>query len=103
MAAGEDRAAYVTDGPLRSLQDDHRTARFHAMVRAYQTTGGESAGCGGGRTHPIHAGELDPRLRPLDGERPRLMHFPAALVGAPHSRVVLPKLPQDYRGAEDAR
>ncbi len=38
---------------------------------------------------PVHPRAPGRGLRPVDGEHPRLVHLPAALVGAPDSRLVL--------------
>jgi cytochrome c5 len=90
--------------PLSSVQDDHRAARFDAMVRTNQTAGGENAGCRGRRPHPIHAGQLDQQPRALDGEHPGLVRFPAALVGAADDSAVQPfPLPLQPVCAKNAR
>ena len=41
-------------------------------------------------------------LYQLDGEHPRLVHLPPALVGSPHPGVVLRRLRRDHRRREDA-
>ena len=52
-----------------------------------------------------HPGALDRRLPALDGEHPRLVHQPPAVVGAPHPGLVLRRLRPRDRGAHrsDAR
>ena len=47
---------------------------------------------GGGRADPLRPRELEQDLLRLDAQHPRLVHQPAALVGAPHPGLVLRRL-----------
>ena len=49
------------------------------------------------RRYPVLSPQVGEYLCSLDGKHPRLVHFPSALVGTPHSGVVLRFLRQDDR------
>ena len=54
------------------------------------------------RRDPFRPGELQADLSELDGEHSRLVHLAPAVVGASHSRLALPGVRGDHRGARDA-
>ena len=91
--AREARALPPLGRPLRALPQPRRAAHRAAVVggdgRARRA--GDRRGQGG--TRPLHARPLRARLPRLDGERPRLVHLAPDLVGAPDSRLVLPRRP----------
>ena len=90
--AREDRAVPRAGAALRALRHGDRAVPVGAMVRAHGAAGG--AGHRGGAQRPPAPvpGALGRRLPALDGEHPRLVHQPPAVVGPPHSRLVLRRL-----------
>ena len=67
------------------------------VVREDGASGQEGHRGGEGRARPLRAGSLLQDLPELDGERPRLVHLPAALVGPPDPRLDLRGLRPRHR------
>ena len=85
----EDRALSPRGRHLLSQQDRRRAARVETVVGAGQAPGrGGDQGGARATDHDLPA-QLDEDLLPLDGEHPSLVHLAPALVGTPHSGVVL--------------
>ena len=88
--AGEGRGPPARGGPLLSLRHRRRAAAVRPVVRedgaARRSPRSRRTATGTLRFIPERRGD---GVRPLDGEHPRLVHLAAALVGPPHSGLVL--------------
>ena len=84
------------------LPHDHRADGLQAMVCEDGAAG--QAGCRvrQKRRGSLCAGALREELHDVDGEHPRLVHLPPALVGPPHPGVVLRRLRRGHRRARNA-
>ena len=91
-APGQSRAAPARGGTLLPLRDGDRTAPVRPVVREDGAAGPARPGPVSRRHPPVHPRASGRGLRPVAGGNPRLVHLPSALVGAPHSGVVLRSL-----------
>ena len=87
--AREGRAAPPRRGPLLPLRHRGRAAALRSVVRAHGAAGPPGARAVSRRDPPLRPRASGRRLRPVDGEHPRLVHLAAALVGPPHPGLVL--------------
>ena len=102
-SARPDRGSRARRRAVRAVRDGGRAAAVDPVVRAHRAAGGTGArGRGRGR-HPLRARQLDPYLQRLDDQHPRLVHLAPALVGAPHSGLVLRRVRQAPRRRDGAR
>ncbi len=72
----------------RSLRCRHRALPHRPVVREDRAPGGAGHRGGGGRAHPLRAGQLEEHLLRVDAQHPGLVHQPPDLVGPPHPRLV---------------
>ena len=90
-APGEGRGAPARGGALLPLPRHDRAVALGPVVRADAPAGrGRDPRHRGGQGR-LSPGALDAVLPAVAGERARLVHLPADLVGAPDSRLVLPR------------
>ena len=94
---GQGGAPSAQRGHLLPLPQRRGAPHFGPVVRQDGALGqGGPAGGQRGRDQ-VRPRPLRQDLHQLDGERPRLVHFPSALVGPPHPRLVLRRLRQADR------
>jgi len=98
-AAGKDRALYAERRQVPALQDGGGAARVHAMVLPHEAAGRARHPRRRGRPHPHHSGKLREDVFRVDAQHPRLVHLAPALVGPPHPRLALRRLPRHDCGA----
>ena len=90
----EARKAVIED--LEKLPQRRGAHHLRPVVRENAAPGRGGPAGGEGRGDQIRPRALHKDLHQLDGERPGLVHFPAALVGPPDPRLVLRRLrPRD--------
>ena len=82
------KRACAPGGPLPALRHGGGAAAQRAVVGEDAAAGRAGHRRRARRRHRNRAAALRARLQPLDGEHPRLVHQPPALVGPPHPRLV---------------
>ncbi len=101
-AHGEDRGLLPQRGHLLPLPQRRGAHHLRPVVREDEAPGRGGHQGGGGRGDPLRPRPLCQDLSELDGERPRLVHLPSAVVGPPDPRVVLRRLRPHDRSPRDA-
>ena len=83
------RAAPLHAVVPRRQQDARQRRRLHRRPNAIAAVDD--------RAHPVHPRHVREDLPRVDEQHPRLVHLPPALVGPPHPRLALRRLPRDHR------
>ena len=84
-------------GSLRQVRRGGRADRQRPVVRENGPLGGAGPRGGERRPHKDHPGKVLQDLLQLDGRHPGLVRKPPAMVGPPHSRLVLRRVRRGYR------
>ena len=98
----KDRRSHARRRDVRPLRHHHRAARLDAVVRENEAAGRACHRRRRARRRRNHAGKSPHRIFRVDAQHPRLVHFPATVVGTPDSRVVLRRLQGNHRRAPGA-
>ena len=94
----QDRGTCSSGWPQRADRSRGRALSVHAVVRQDEAAGRSSDRSSAfGTRRQVRAGALREDLLELDRERPRLVYLPSAVVGAPHSGMVLRRLRRSNR------
>ena len=96
-------AARPRGRPLPALRGGGRADAVDAVVREDGAAGEARHRGGGAGQDQVRPRELVEDVLPLDAQHPRLVHLAAAVVGAPHSGLVLRQMQRDDRRAHGAR
>ena len=82
------------------LRRNRGSNRVQTVVREDEAACGARNQSGAQQESGVHPQEVRKDLLQLDGEHKGLVHFPSAVVGTPHTRVLLRRLRRN-RGVED--